>query len=260
MERLCFSITNYPSWRSDKSSSVMVKEIIHEYKKMSEAHSSCYHQDKWFYYAQRHAKKGQDKRCHDVSEAMKVMSEYRGNMKENNYIIRLLTVPMICEIHQLLVKDGGQFRTRDAYTDRPNNSCFYYMSPQYFDIEDWMYRVVDVHNLHMQYYYEEMKSKTTEDKYIYIIKSAAWFFCRVISIHPFSNGNGRLCRLLANDVLMELNRGPIQLFNVGNVTKTHYFNAIIQCQDPERYFIQPPEDFAALLVDGIWYANIPGTM
>lgn len=107
---------------------------------------------------------------------------------------------------------------------------------------------MDLHNDHVQFYYDNIILKTPKEKLTYIIKCATWLFYHAISVHPFGNGNGHLCRLLANDVLQELTSFPVQLYNVGSVTKDHYFNAIIQYQDNSMV-----DNLSAILVDGLWY-------
>lgn len=249
--RLHYKITENPSWRSSASSE-MIKDVV---RLMTDTNLTIQgdFMDKLHVYARQHAiqeKRDVDRRCTKVAETIKMLCDYRIELMEYGSVLRYSTVPLICKIHRSLVDrpDAGNFRVCEAYTDRPDNSRHYY--PTVYDIEHSLYGVVDVHNQHMEFYYENMKSETLENKLTYIIKCAAWFFCRVISVHPFGDGNGRVCRLLANDVLMELTPFPVLLYNVGNVTKDQYFNAIIQSQDD---YYSPPCDLSAILVDGLWY-------
>ena len=71
----------------------------------------------------------------------------------------------------------------------------YYPPPD--KVEDLFYWAIDRHNIYM----DLVKDMNTEEKVPYIFKCAAWLLFTVVDIHPFVDGNGRLCRLLANYVL-----------------------------------------------------------
>ena len=161
----------------------------------------------------------------------------------------MLTVQQICDIHNILLnglrtlQDEGNLRQTDAYTKRPNGDTHCYPEPE--QIEAMIYAAIDEHNIHMEY----MPSVTSmETRIPYIIKSAAWLLARFVTIHPFGDGNGRLCRLLANYVLSLVTPFPVHVYQTANVERLVYLNAIIQCQDDDSN----PLDLAALLVDSIW--------
>ena len=162
----------------------------------------------------------------------------------------MLTVQQICDIHKILMSglrilqgDEGNLRKTVAYTKRPNGAIHYYPKPE--QIEAMIYGAIDEHNIHMEY----MPPVTSmETRIPYIIKSAAWLLARFVTIHPFGDGNGRLCRLLANYVLSLVTPFPVHVYQTANVKRLVYLNAIIQCQDDDS----DPLDLAALLVDSIW--------
>lgn len=162
----------------------------------------------------------------------------------------LLTVQQICDIHKILLSglrllqgDEGNLRKTVTYTKRPNGDTHYYPEPG--QIEAMIYGAIDEHNIHMEY----MPPVTSmETRIPYIIKSAAWLLARFVTIHPFGDGNGRLCCLLANYVLSLVTPFPVHVYQTANVEREDYINAIIQCQDDDS----DPLDLAALLVDSIW--------
>ena len=256
--RLRFDIPETPHWRRlAVSSSQMIDDIVgHMTAADRTFQDGNFVEVEWYNYAQKHSDQNTenlDRRCSNVVAAMKVLNGYRMDMRKNNSIKRLLTVDMICEMHKSLMKvdrpdEAGKFRWREAYTERPDGSKYYFLNPGNINLEQMLQEVVDLHNDHVQFYYDNMTLKTHKEKLTYIIKCATWLFCRAITVHPFGNGNGRLCRLLANDVLQELTPFPVQLYNVGSVTKDHYFNAIIQYQDNNML-----DNLSAILVDGLWY-------
>lgn len=162
----------------------------------------------------------------------------------------LLTVQQICDIHKILLSglrilqgDEGNLRKTAVYTEQANGDIHWYPEPG--QIEAMIYGAIDEHNIHMEY----MPPVTSmETRIQYIIKSAAWLLARFVTIHPFGDGNGRLCRLLANYVLSLVTPFPVHVYQTANVEREVYLNAIIQCEDDDS----DPLDLAALLVDSIW--------
>ena len=167
---------------------------------------------------------------------------------------KLLTVMVVLEIHTILPinypQDAGKFRYTQAYTIRHNMDKYEYPSMLQDEFERDMYILIDHHNEHMMYYYENLKSNpriSLESRVKYIIKCAAWLFCRLISLHPFGDGNGRICRMLVSQVMSELMIvSCVRLYNFDNINKDHYLEAIANSQDNSD-----PGEFAALLVDAL---------
>lgn len=191
----------------------------------------------------------EEKETINTEEALRHMHELHTQSKMDR--TGMLTVQQICDIHKILLSglrtlqgnDEGNLRQDVVYTYRPNGAIHYYPEPQ--QIEAMIYGAIDEHNIHMEY----MPPVTSMDTRIpYIIKSAAWLLARFVTIHPFRNGNGRLCRLLANYVLSLVTPFPVHVYQTANVERLVYLNAIIQCQDDDS----DPLDLAALLVDSIW--------
>ncbi|MBD3203062.1 hypothetical protein GF327_02110 [Candidatus Woesearchaeota archaeon] len=71
---------------------------------------------------------------------------------------------------------------------------------------------------------------------LHVFEKAAIFHLRLVSIHPFLDGNGRLARLLFNFILWK-NKYPMIVFPVSK--KKEYFDALENChiQDSPRPFI-----------------------
>lgn len=63
---------------------------------------------------------------------------------------------------------------------------------------------------------------TAEDEVSFLFRCAAWLLFFFIDVHPFSDGNGRLCRLLANRALMSAHPFPVPLRN-----KRAYIDALL---------------------------------
>ena len=294
-----FEITERPPWdRNEESSStkLMIQEIkaIKESCGATSTRSATSQEQDWWAYASRETtdKRDQQKleeRSRNICNAIKILQDYRSDMNEqkdnvNTLTVRMLTPDILCDVNRELVysrypkdsqagpdsesqappgypKDAGKFRESMVWTLRPDNQYHHY--PNYLFIDTHINDILDNHNMHFDHYLYNMKhsnSVSEEEKITYLVKCAAWLFCRVITLHPFCNGNGRLCRILANDVLMEMAPFPVLMYNFGAVTKDTYFDAIIQYQGdaapepPEKpNTSNDPELISALLVEGLWH-------
>lgn len=267
-----FEIPENPPWNRSEEKST--RKMIEDIKEFRESCGGCIHDSKseelWLACVKGEsspADEGVAKRLANILKAVEVLVCNRRDMNEmtdnvNLSTFRLWTSDLLCDINKALVdhRNAGQLRTSIVRTTRPNDDIHYY--PDAIILDDHLSDTLDGHNKHFNHYLYNMKHScnvSEEEKITYLIKCAAWLFCRVISLHPFSNGNGRLCRLLVNDVLMEITPFPIQMYNIGNINKDTYFNAIIQYQgSPMPKPSAPntsndPSDIAALIVEGLWH-------
>lgn len=73
----------------------------------------------------------------------------------------------------------------------------------------------------MQELVEDITSNTLNSGNI--LKGAAYFHCKMENIHPFSDGNGRVGRLLVNYLLILHNHPPLIFFNED---KNEYYEAL----------------------------------
>ena len=113
-----------------------------------------------------------------------------------------LTVMQICDIHRVLMEglqeDAGDMRKRIAYTMWNDEEYIY---PEPMVIEQLLYACVDHHSTHMTHYEKLAQEAPSVESFRYLFKCAARLMFDFVDAHPFSNGNGRMCRLLANYVL-----------------------------------------------------------
>ena len=148
----------------------------------------------------------------------------------------LLTVQVVCDLHAILLRglkteDGGQIRKRTASRDGEvyteyQGKVHVYPPPE--ELEVMFYSIVDRHNIFMK----GMKKQANLDETI-IFKCAAWLLCKVVSLHPFYDGNGRICRLLANHILSLITPFPVTIYHANSTDRNRddYIQAIIQCRD-----------------------------
>ena len=161
----------------------------------------------------------------------------------------ILTVQQICDIHRVLLQgllpDCGKLRSREAYTHW-HGGRHYYPPPN--QAEDLFYALIDHHNKRM----EECPYASNSDEYTsYIFNCAARLLFEFVSVHPFGDGNGRLCRLLATYVLGLITPFPVSLYHSPDRNaREDYLNAIVHCREhPEA---EGPRELTAMLIQGAW--------
>ena len=183
----------------------------------------------------------------NTCKAMRAIHEIHKEMEKTG----MLTVRQVCEVHKVLM-DGlhpkcGKIRESEVFASCQNGPHFY-PSPQI--AEQLFYSVLDRHNIHMA----SFKSATTTCEMIdHLFKCAAWLLFHFVNTHPFSDGNGRMCRLLANYVLSVITPFPVALYHSHHSNRSgrqNYIDAIVECRNhPE----QRPCKLATMLVEGAWW-------
>ena len=168
----------------------------------------------------------------------------------------LLTVQEICDIHRILMEglhpEHGSIRKTEVYTNTRDGERYNY--PHCDEVENILYGVVDRHNIHMEQLRES--SMSTYDKLVALVKNAAWLLFHFVDTHPFGDGNGRMCRLLAAYTMMIMTPFPVHPYYVttkegyNKPSREDYIDAIISCR---RHPNKEPSMIAALLVDALGY-------
>lgn len=157
----------------------------------------------------------------------------------------LLTVQQVCDINGLLLKgihhNAGVIRKTYAYTNWYHGRHFY-PSPEV--VEEQFYALIDRHNMRMNV---RPHNATTEEDTAYVFNAAARLLFDFVDTHPFSDGNGRTCRLLANYVLSLITPFPVGLNRATDKgERNDYLDAIVHCREhPE----EGPCRLAAMLLE-----------
>jgi Fic family protein len=157
----------------------------------------------------------------------------------------LLTVQDIKDTHQILMSGGmedcGQFRTESAMT-----GDYVFSHPS--DLDARMEEVVNAFNINLE-------------KGVYPITAAIQLMLDFVTIHPFRNGNGRLCRLLFSYALQKMGF-PFAVTLDSGFSKTykHYVTALKMAQGRSK--TAPLLQLAiisihATLINYITYSNNP---
>lgn len=197
----------------------------------------------------------QRERCETVNtyKALTTIDELSNEMDHTG----MITVQQITDVHRILMtglhRKCGEIRDTNVYTIRPDGEQYNYPSREL--VEDKLYSVIDYHNIHMKQLQESTLS--TYDKLVFLIKAAAWLLFNFVDTHPFTDGNGRMCRLLAGYTMMVITPFPIHPYYVQKDTQSSgssrqdYINAIVSCT---RHSNKEPSLVAALLVDGLYHS------
>ena len=159
-----------------------------------------------------------------------------------------LTVQEVCGIHRVLLQglhpDCGKIRTGEAYTHW-HGGPYYYPPPK--QAEELFYALIDHHNKRMA---DCLHDVTTDEYTEYIFKCAADLLFEFVSVHPFGDGNGRMCRLLANYVLGLITPFPVSLYHSPERNaREDYLNAIVHCREHPK---EKPYQLTTMLIKGAW--------
>jgi len=86
----------------------------------------------------------------------------------------------------------------------------------------------------------------------FIFKCAAELMVRFVSLHPYGDGNGRMCRLLANYVVGLITPFPVSPYSnkENRSSEKDYIDAIHRWRKNEE---EGPHDLAAMLVEDAWH-------
>ena len=170
-------------------------------------------------------------------------------MKDTGY----LTPHLICDLHRILIEDvpyenvpkPGKIRTNTVFTTYRGEFHTY---PPPDGLEKELYRITDHHCIMMQ----QVLHSASKLEITLIFKCAAWLLIQFVNLHPFSDGNGRLCRLLANYVLSFITPFPVSVYHTGIAGRSRddYLNAIVNCREQPEH--GGPCEIAYLLVEGAY--------
>ena len=184
----------------------------------------------------------------NVYKALDEFFKLRDEMKKTGK----LTVQQICDIHRILMdrlwKDAGEIRKAPAFTEWNSEDYFY---PDPIAVETIFYACIDHHCAHMTYYNKVLANKVPSvETFAYLFKCAARLLFDFVDTHPFGDGNGRMCRLLANYVLSLITPFPVVLYSTGEGSgRQDYMNAIVECRDHRD---KGPGTLASMLIEGTW--------
>jgi len=166
----------------------------------------------------------------------------------------VLTIERICEVHKELMSglrdDAGEVRKNAAHVYWNNDHLY----PEPMVAKQLFQACIDHHNRHMITEYTEKfvandRPIASEKAFSYLFKCAARLMFDFVDAHPFGDGNGRMCRLLANYVLSMITPFPVAPYSGEKPGREDYINAVVECRDNRD---KGPGTLAAMLVEGAW--------
>lgn len=127
-----------------------------------------------------------------------------------------LTVDLIKCVHSILMSGSmencGEFRTTPAYADD-------YIFAPHDSISERMENMVNLFE------------KNVTSSNVYVVNVAVQLMLDFVTIHPFSNGNGRMCRMLFSYALRRMGFPfPVTLDSGHSKSYKHYITALKKAQ------------------------------
>ena len=89
------------------------------------------------------------------------------------------------------------------------------------------------------------------DDFYFLFKTCAWLLFELLDLHPFGDGNGRLCRILCSYALSKLNPFPTPVYNVWTEScKDDYRQALV---DTRKNKGRQPTTLTTMIIECCYY-------
>lgn len=165
------------------------------------------------------------------------------NEEEHESDYGLMEVSLLEETHRLILQDiplpkgftkPGKMSNNVRVTEF-KGELYHYANPE--DMESAVSNLLDKYNFLFDSCTKgEGKLEDLDDIYS-LFKTCAWLLFQLLDLHPFSDGNGRLCRILCSYSLSKLNPFPTPIYNVWTDSSKHdYIEALVEARkSPGRH-------------------------
>lgn len=190
----------------------------------------------------------------DSEEEKSALNTYRAmkelEMSRETCMHWWLSMNQVCRVHAILMqglhryREVGKIRNSIAYT-KWKGLIHAYPGPDV--VMDKLIEVIDRHNIYIRHL--SSLEKLSKEEVEHVFKCAACLLFDFVNTRLFSDGNGRMCRLLANYVVSLITPFPVCLYDQKRCGHTDYIEAIVQCQDNRE---KGSREIAAMLVEGVW--------
>lgn len=142
---------------------------------------------------------------------------------------------------------AGQFSTESRVTTYKGNIHEYPRFETQQQVFDAVLLVVDRYN---KLIHEIKTLPNPVDKLTCLHKCAAWLLFELVSLHPFSDGNGRVSRLLCSYCLQSVTPFPTPVYSVfSDKVQEDYIDAIVTARNSDDRY---PVDLTCILVESSW--------
>ncbi|XP_028403024.1 uncharacterized protein LOC114525795 isoform X2 [Dendronephthya gigantea] len=167
----------------------------------------------------------------------------------------LLAVTLIQDAHKLILKDlplcknytkPGVFSEIERYVEY-REELYRYKNPE--NMEESVQTLLDRYNDLMTHCVKE--EKNLELRVRNMFKTCGWLLFELLDLHPFSDGNGRLCRLLCSYALSSMTPFPTQVYDVWSESKKEeYLDALVATRKSET---RHPASLTSMLIERNYY-------
>ena len=130
-----------------------------------------------------------------------------------------------------------------------NGDIYHYPTPE--DMESAVSNLLDKYNFLFDSCTKGESGLKDFDDFYSLFKTCAWLLFELLDLHPFSDGNGRLCRILCSYSLSKLNPFPTPIYNVWtDSSKDDYIKALVEARmSPGRH----PCALTTMIIESSYY-------
>lgn len=146
-----------------------------------------------------------------------------------------LTEETIKAIHKNLMGSdlswNGNFKPELVGNDR-NYQVIGYREPFYRNREyNPHYNLEIIMATHIDFFQRAFNGIDNSNDETHLITALAYFHNKFLNdIHPFADGNGRVCRIIMGTVMMKYDCPPVFAQVLNNTDMEQYINTIIECE------------------------------
>ena len=155
----------------------------------------------------------------------------------------LLEASLLKEIHRVILQDvplpkgftkPGKMSNKPRVTEF-RGEIYHYGNPE--DMESAVNNLLDKYNFLFDSCTKD--GLTNFEDLFDFFKTCAWILLELLDLHPFSDGNGRLCRILSSYSLSKLNPFPTPIYCVWTDSPNDaYIEALVEGRNsPGRMFL-----------------------
>ena len=174
---------------------------------------------------------------------------------EENKLHGLLEINLVKEIHKCILKDiklpknvtkPGEFSKQERATSFKGEE-YEYAKPE--DLGPKVQTLLDRYNDLITYCVKEQEDP--EDQIYKMFKTCSFLLFELLDLHPFGDGNGRLCRLLCSYALSSVTPFPTPIYNVWSESKKDdYVQALVDARKSKN---RHPTSLTTMIIECNYY-------
>ena len=174
--------------------------------------------------------------------------------KEEDELLGLLELKLVQEVHKIILENvavqrggtpPGKLSSKRRITTWKGET-YEYQNPK--DMESAVNTLLDRYNDLLHSMKSEDNSK--QEKVYKLFKICSWLIFEFLDLHPFGDGNGRLCRLLCSYILSVMTPFPTPIYNIWSSSrKEDYKQALV---DARKSASRHPSGLATMIIECNW--------